>query len=340
MSPITGTRMRPPNSPGGHLNGITFIVGTNTSFMRFLLSRTNPFLVLLFLYNTAHAQLLNLTKYRDAEQTVTTVRIASASVPTVKWDKQGNWQKIETMVRQAAMQGGAEVVVTPEGALDGYVINEVNAEQDADKKTELVEDFMQLGESIDGPHIRKAANLCRELGIYLVLGFLERREDKLYNSAILIDPEGDIIGRYSKTHFAQGYTINPSCYVPGDQYPVFDTPFGKVGILICYDRQLPEPARILAVKGAQVMFYPSYGSYTDADGWNTVMMRTRAMENGVPLVFSHPFQSLLIDEDGDIRAFGNGGEIVYFQVNTAPERYADRFRNRRPETYIELIEKD
>ena len=108
--------------------------------------------------------------------------------------------------------------------------------------------------------------------------------------------------------------------------------------MICYDRQLPEPARILALKGAQLLFVPSYGSYTDKDGWNTVLLRSRAYENQVPLVFSHPFQSILMDEDGDISAMGKANEVVYYEVRTSPDRYEGRFRNRRPETYNKLVE--
>jgi len=287
------------------------------------------------MYANAYAQQIDLDKYANTEQSIKNIRIASASVIPKKWDKAANWIRIEKLVREAAMQGDAKVVVTPEGALDGYVINIVNAEE-GQKKAELVEKFLELAEPLDGQYIKKASTLCNELGIYLVLGFLELDNTTTYNTCILIDPNGDIIGKYSKTHFAQGYSINPSCYVPGEQYPVFKTPFGKVGMMICYDRQLPEPARILSLKGAQILFVPSYGSYTDKDGWNTVLLRTRAYENKVPMVFSHPFQSLLLDEDGDIRAMGKANEIVYYDVNTSPERYEGRFKNRRPETYQEL----
>ena len=282
------------------------------------------------------SQKLNSTKYENTGQSITKIRVASASVLPKKWDKAQNWQRIERLVRRAATEGDANVVVTPEGALDGYVVNEVNAEKDPPKRRELIEKFISLAEPADGPYLKKACALSDELDIFLVLGLLEKEGETLYNSAIFIDPEGDIIGRYSKTHFAQGYTVNPTCYTAGDQYPVFQTPFGKVGIMICYDRQLPEPARILSIKGAQVLFVPSYGSYTDKDGWNSVLLRTRAYENHVPLVFSHPFQSLLINDHGDIRAMGKTNEIVYFDINTSPDRYDDRFKNRRPDTYGEL----
>lgn len=278
---------------------------------------------------------LKLEKYSGQPQTMTRVRIASASILPDKWEKERNWTRIEKKVRKAA-GNGAHVVVTPEGALDGYVINEVNAVEDASEKPLVLERFLQLGEELDGPYIEKACDLADELSIFLVLGFLERRSDQLYNTAILVDAEGDIIGRYSKTHFAQGYEINPDFYAPGDTYPVFDTPFGKAGILICYDRQLPEPARILALKGAQILFVPSYGSYTDETGWNTNLMRTRAYENGYSVVFCHPYQSLLILPDGMLPTVGGPDEIVYFEVDTSPKRYQDRFLNRRPGTYREL----
>jgi predicted amidohydrolase len=294
--------------------------------------------ILTLVSTNTFSQKLNLDKYKNKPQTVTGLRVASAAVLPEKWDKETNWMRIEKMVREAAVMGGAELVVTPEGILEGYVINEVNAVKGPKKKKEILERFKDVAEKVDGEYITKACKLSEELGIYLVLGFLEDRNSKLYNTVILIDPEGDIVGRYSKTHFAQGYEINPDVYTAGDEYPVFDTPFGKVGMIICYDRQLPEPARIMALKGAQVLFVPAYGSYTEETGWNTVLMRTRAYENEFPVVFCNPFQSLLIDDDGDIRAFGNAGEIVYYKINTDPKRYTRRFRNRRPASYGEFTE--
>lgn len=281
---------------------------------------------------------LKINKYKGVEQSITRVRVASISVLPDKWDKAANWKRIESLTRKAASNGGARVVVTPEGALDGYVINEVNDEKEPQSREKAVQRFIGLAEPLDGKYIHKAVALSRELDIFFVLGFLEKSGEDLLNTVIMIDPDGDIIAKYSKTHFAQGYTINPTCYIPGNEYPVFHTPFGKVGILICYDRQLPEPARILAVKGAQVLFLPSYGSYDNGDGWNTRLLQTRAYENKFPLIFSHPYQSLLIDSYGDIEAQSNSNEVVYFEIKTDPSRYEGRFKNRRPDTYIELTE--
>ena len=295
-------------------------------------------LIIFTMFVIATGQTLNLTKYSETGQSIEKVRIASASVIPDKWDKETNWRRIEAMVREAALIGGANVVVTPEGALEGYVINEVNGVRDPVLKKEMVEKFLDLGEPVNGEYAMKASALSDELDIFLILGFLRRHGDQLYNTAAIFDPDGDVIGMYSKTHFAQGYEVNPESYQAGDAYPVFDTPFGKVGMLICYDRQLPEPARVLALKGAQVLFVPSYGSYSPPDGWNSALLRTRAYENRLPLIFSHPFQSLLITRSGDIKAVGVGGGIVYYDLNTTPAQYEGRFRNRRPDTYQKLLE--
>lgn len=277
-------------------------------------------------------------KYAATGQTKTSLRVASCSVVPDKWDKAANWARIESLVIRAVEETGAAMVVTPEGALEGYVINEVNADRDTGRWEESVKKLIAVAEPLDGPYLVRARALADSLEIFLVLGFLERRGERLFNSVILIDPDGDIIGRYSKTHFAQGYEINPVCYTPGENYPVFQTPFGKVGMLICYDRQLPEPARILALKGAQVLLVPSYGSY-DLDGWNTRLLQTRAYENGAYLVFCHPFQSLLIGRNGSLVSMAGPGEYTCYEINTSPDRYEGRFANRRPETYGELLEK-
>ncbi|MEW6236573.1 MAG: carbon-nitrogen hydrolase family protein [Candidatus Omnitrophota bacterium] len=288
----------------------------------------------------AFSQKFNPEKYHGQPQSVMKIKIASASFLPVKWEKEKNWRDIEYYVRKAAGEYGADVIVTPEGVLEGYVINEVNREEDAEKKNKLRELFFDLGEPMDGPYIAKTCRLVDELNIFLVFCFLERRDGLLFNTAVLIDPDGDIIGRYSKTHFAQGYEINPDFYRPGSDYPVFDTPFGKAGILICYDRQPPEPARILALKGAQILFLPSYGSYDAGEGWNTALLRTRAYENRFPLIFCHPMQSMLISRHGKVEASGRSGEIVSCEVDLSPDYIKDRFRNRRPETYGEMTEKE
>ena len=186
------------------------------------------------------------------------IRIAALSIVPEKWDKDANTEKITKMVRQAVKQG-AELVITPEGVLEGYVVNEVIKEKDPNRKSELTQRFHELAEPIDGPYIEHFRNLADELDIYLVLGFLEADGRKFYNTAALFGPDGTIIGKYHKTHLWQGYDVNPPGYTAGNTYPVFDLGCMKVGMMICFDRQPPEPARLLALGGADLILCPSFG---------------------------------------------------------------------------------
>ena len=101
----------------------------------------------------------------------------------------------------------------------------------------------------------RVANLARELKIYLAVGFAERRNDRMFNSAVIFSPDGKITGRYSKSHTADDEPFNTK----GGEFPVFRTPLGRWGTLICFDRQLPETARILALRGAQFILVPALG---------------------------------------------------------------------------------
>lgn len=225
-------------------------------------------------------------------------------------------------VEEAAAQG-AELIITPEGALDGYVINVVNAEPDPAKHAALVKRFVSLAEPLDGPYVARAAALAKRLGVHLLLGFLQANatSGQVHNAAALFDDDGELALLYHKTHFAQGYAINPSCYAPGARFPVAATKLGTLGVMICFDRQLPETARSLRLAGAQLLLNPSYGSIsaanTSADGWNTRLLRTRAYENEVPLVFTNPRQSLVLDAKGNFLAVGAANATAYAEVVVA-----------------------
>ena len=270
----------------------------------------------------------------DGPVTVHRVRIASLSIFPKKWDKAANSEKIERMVRQA-VERGAQFVITPEGALEGYVVNEVIREKDPQKKAELTERFRRLAEPMDGEYVRRFGKLADELNIHLVLGFLEAAGQKTYNSAVLFGPDGKVVGKYRKTHFAQGYEVNPPGYTPGDSYPVFDIGVMKVGIMICFDRQPPEPARELMLGGADLIACPSYGGRGD---WNTRLLQVRAYENQVYLVFTHPEQSLVIDRGGKLLDQCDRDAIVVREIKLAsPKKTRAVVTNRRPETYTRIV---
>ncbi len=94
--------------------------------------------------------------------------------------------------------------------------------------------------------------------------------------------------------------------------------------------------RIMSIKGARILIVPAYGSYTAENGWNTIMMRTRAYENRLALVFCNPHQSLLIDERGVLKVVGGKDEIVYYTFELSQPHNLKHLLNRRPETYFEL----
>src|SRR5262245_15419249 len=116
--------------------------------------------------------------------------VAGLRVVPDRWDKESNFHKLDYFARQAAAKG-AQLVITPEGFLDGYVGND----RPLDKSK-----YSEIAESIDGPMMRRVQNLARELKIYLAMGFPEKRGDLIFNSVVIFGPDGGVVSRYSKTH--------------------------------------------------------------------------------------------------------------------------------------------
>jgi predicted amidohydrolase len=266
----------------------------------------------------------------DRSASAKSIRVASLSILPVKWDKGANATKIERMVRQAAEQG-AKLVITPEGVLEGYVVGEVVRETDPDKKAKLIRRFNEIAEPVDGQYFQRFRKLADELDIHLILGFLERVGEKTYNTAALIGPDGNLAGKYHKTHFARGYDVNPPGFHPGNDYPVFDIGSLKVGMLICFDRRPPEPARQLAVRGADLIACPAYGGWGEN---NARLLRVRAWENQVFLIFTHPEQSLIIDRDGDLLYEASQDAVLVHDIDLSNlNKNRAALTKRRPETY-------
>jgi len=264
------------------------------------------------------------------------VGVAALVLPNVRGDRERALERIEFYVRRAAALG-AKIVVTPETCVDGYVCHQPGLTR---------EKMCALAESEDGPSLGRLRHLAEELEIYLCVGFSELDDEKLYNTALLIGPDGKTVGKYRKTHGVEQF------YETGDALPVFDTRYGKIGIMICYDRQLPEAARTLASNGAELILIPSNGMW---GRMNDAMLRTRAHENGVYVVFAHPRDGLVIDPGGRIIAANMSvpGQGVGLPTNTGTEDAAGwpeavvrevdlgawrqrngNLQNRRPDIYV------
>jgi len=257
-----------------------------------------------------------------------TFYIAGLKIIPTQWDKTANLIKLEEWARKAAA-AGAQLIITPEGYLEGYVGNP-NLAPDMTR-----ERYFDIGETVDGPGLQRVGALARELKVHILLGFAERRGDEMYNSAVLFDSSGKQIALYSKTHSGgPGEPYNRS----GDIFPVFETALGRIGILICFDRQNPETARILALKGAQIILVPAYGRWTD-DISEDILLRARAYENGVYVVHVHPWNTFVVDPEGSIIAQSRWKEesIVLAKINLDDRIGRGPIRKRRPEIYHEIL---
>lgn len=215
--------------------------------------------------------------------TATSVRVAGIVLKWLRADKEGNMSRAEPMIREAAAHG-ASIVITTECFLDGYAI--------ADKSIPL-EQYRALGEPIPGgPYCKRLAALAKELRIHLVAGMTEADGEARYNTSVLIGPDGLFLGRYRKQKLQHELARN----TPGDKSPVFDTSFGRLGMLICADRTEPELVQKFKVAGAQFLICPSGGMYGPKS--NDTIVRARSKENRVPIVFVHPAQFLVTGPDG------------------------------------------
>lgn len=160
-----------------------------------------------------------------------------------------NREKIIQALRHSAAKG-AQVVCFQELATTPYFCQEVHSR------------WFETAEPIPGPTTEAVAELCRELQVVVILPLFERAQAGLYyNTAVVIDRDGTIAGKYRKVHIPDTFPSGGSekfYFRPGNLgFPVFDTSIGKVGVYICYDRHFPEGARLLALHGARIIFIPA-----------------------------------------------------------------------------------
>ena len=151
-----------------------------------------------------------------------------------------------------------------------------------------------------GPSTEVLGEVARKHEMYIVAGVYEREGQTVYNTAVLLDRGGELIGRYRKTHLPEAEIVGG--ITPGDTYPVFDTDFARIGIQICYDNFFPEVARALAISGAEIVFLPIWGDGRGDPETHAAVYRARAIDNAVFLLVSNYSQkrSMIIDRWGNI----------------------------------------
>lgn len=215
------------------------------------------------------------------------VRVAGIVLKWVRGDKEANWDRAKIMIREAA-ENGAEIVVTTECFLDGYAI--------ADKSIPL-DRYRKLGEPIpDGKYARRLIELADELDIHLIAGMLEADGEERFNTAIVVSPDGELLGKYRKQNLGHELERN----TPGSESTVFPTPKGDLGVMICADRRFPETVNGLIENGASLLICPSGGMFGPKT--NDPILQERSRETRRYIIFVHPAEFLVTAPDGSIAA--------------------------------------
>lgn len=198
-------------------------------------------------------------------------------------DIEGNKQKLAQNIATVATQG-AKLIVLQELHNSLYFC-----------QTECT-DLFDLAEPIPGPSTEFYGNLARQYGVVLVTSLFERRSAGLYhNTAVVLEKDGSIAGKYRKMHIPDDPAYYEKFYfTPGDLgfHPI-QTSLGRLGVMVCWDQWYPEGARLMALQGAELLIYPTAIGYESSDtpeeqerqreAWTTVQ-RGHAVANGIPVV--------------------------------------------------------
>ncbi len=222
-----------------------------------------------------------------------------------------NMEKVEHEIRVAAGQG-AQIVCLQELFRSLYFCD--------------VEDYnnFALAESIPGPTTHRFSELAKELGVVIIASLFEKRTAGIYhNTTAVLDADGTYLGKYRKMHIPDdpGY-FEKFYFTPGDLgYKVFETKFAKIGVLICWDQWYPEAARLTAMKGAEMLVYPTaIGWHQDQDdqtneeqlnAWQTIQ-KSHSVANGIPVISVNR-----TGKEGEMKFWGNSfvtnsfGHVTY-----------------------------
>jgi agmatine deiminase len=271
---------------------------------------------------------------------------------TVSGDIAGNMKKTIDRIEEASRKG-AQIVCLQELYRTKYFPQKEN------------QNVSMLAETIPGESTKAFSELAKEEKTVIVAPLFEKASNgKYYNSAAIIDANGEILGSYRKVHIPNDpFFYEKNYFEQGDLgYCVHKTHYARVGVLICYDQWFPEPARINALKGAEIIFYPTaigwIKGYTSSDGdwhdaWKTVQ-RAHAIMNGV-----HVAAVNRVGEEGQLKFWGGSfvcdsfgkvlkeasdinEEVLVAKVDLSKNKEIQEgwgfLKNRRPDTYGSLTE--
>jgi predicted amidohydrolase len=226
-------------------------------------------------------------------------------------------------ITRIASEQPVDLIVFPELITTGY---------------EVGPRFPDLAQRIPGPTVNLIAQRASEAGVHVIFGMVskEKVESILYNTAVLVGPDGDLIGQYNKVHLRGEEQI---AFRPGYRFDVFETEFGAVGTMIGWDLAFPEVARSLALEGAELLVVCANWEQPRADEWRVYLL-ARAYENAVFVAAANR-----VGEEPSYTFCGQSGIVgpdgkVYASVEEPIEGYAvaridlDEVRQQREETQI------
>ena len=268
------------------------------------------------------------------------------------WEIENNLKKSINLIEKAAEQG-ANIILLQELFQTPYFCIQYD------------EEIFKLAQTFENNSlINKMSEVAKKHKVVLPISFFEKDNNAYFNSIAVIDADGKVLGKYRKSHIPDGAGYLEKYYFnPGDTgFKVWETTYGKIGIGICWDQWFPEAARIMALKGAEVLFYPTaigdeiMSTYDSSEAWQTVM-QGHAAANIMPVVASNRIgsesvkdqvngfygKSFICNRSGKIiaEASKDKEEIIVAEIDTEENHLFRRnwglFRDRRPELYKEIL---
>ena len=282
------------------------------------------------------------------------IKVAATQM-SCSWEIENNLKKSIHLIEKAA-EHGANIILLQELFQTPYFCIQYD------------EEIFKLAQTFENNKILdQMSKIAKDLNVVLPISFFEKDNNAYFNSIAVINADGNILGKYRKSHIPDGPGYLEKYYFnPGNTgFKVWETKFGKIGIGICWDQWFPEAARIMALKGAEILFYPTaigdelMSKYDSSSAWQRVM-QGHAAANIVPVVASNRIgsetvkdqtngfygKSFICDRTGNIisEASKDKEEIIIAEIDIEENHLFRRnwglFRDRRVDLYKELLTLD
>ncbi len=249
------------------------------------------------------------------------ITVATVQMKPELGEVEDNLVKVSDFISKIASQQKVDLILFPELVTSGY---------------ELGVKFTQMAQLVPGPTVNLISQRAQELGVYIGFGMVtkERVESILHDTAILIGPDGDLIGEYHKTHLRGEERM---AFREGYRLPVFETEFGLVGMLLGWDLAFPEVARSMVLDGAEMLCVLGSWEKDGIDEWKT-LLKARAYENaafvaganriGEDVTMAFGGESMIVGPRGKIHAHLSGNETAEAKKKDEKKEDADKDKDK------------